>query len=1024
MVQRTHTGRAPTWRIPAVATIAVGLTVVLVAPTAAATTDTVDAVAQQVTATPSAVPVPAADLDITGHPYPRQTPVPVLEADPNDESLLRGALPFHDFAPLFNGWMEASDVVSTEIVGESTQGRPFYLVTITAPETAEENAQQTAWRDAIKHDAEAARQDAELAEGYKVPIWFNNNIHGNEWDGTDASVVYIENLIADVAAGDADALHLVENYRLYFTMSNNPDGRVDGTRATALGLDPNRDNVTNTTPETAIVRDLAAELQPLFFSDLHGYTGALQIEPTGPPHGENYEMDLMMPHSYAAALQIEEDFRESGFLEGRDGLIPHPSNGATPIRIPFRDIRSGWDGWPPIFVAQYVMFQGSIAYTVEFGPGRTDDPVLSQQRLDLNSAVGEMIIDTTLQYVDDNRAELVENQIEIFRRGDAGEPLVEIGPSPDPADFTGPDQWTGVWNESDVYATEFPRAYVIPAGETQSSATDAATLVDMLLAHGVLVDIAEAEFTAGGITYPAGSYIVDMHQPLRGLANVLLADGADISDRVPSMYDISAWSLARLWGATVDRVGSTEDPALTVSSAPVDAAVSTAAFPAGAEYVSLSLDGVAEIQAMNALLEVGVPIADVGDGTFVIGRDGLAAAASASEVFDVEFTVTDGYELLDDDVTAATALTVGYTSVDAGLALDDMGFETVQVSNSFTDYGSLDVLLVNSNLNATPALQEFIAGGGGYVATNSSAGVNLGTGLGILEARRVGSTGGANGIALVDTTEEGVIGATSEPAAFFSGPAYFADLGANVAVEQTWGEYLSGHWRVTGSTPGSEAFVGQPSAISVEAETGARAFVFATQPVYRTHPRGAYPDVAAALLWAGSEEAESPVVAPEAAVMLTPETVEAGQTLTVEGSGFPAGETATITLNPVLGEVVVGVNGTFAVEVRIPADTAAGEYEIVVTSEPGIEVRTPITVTAASEPTVPGGDDEPGDGSSGAPGGTAPGEDTDSGEDTASSGDGDLAFTGTEIAPVLVLALLLLAAGVALAIRRRGAATS
>ena len=52
-----------------------------------------------------------------------------------------------------------------------------------------------------------------------------------------------------------------------------------------------------------------------------------------------------------------------------------------------------------------------------------------------------------------------------------------------------------------------------------------------------------------------------MHQPLRGLANSLLDLGTDISDKVPTMYDISAWSYSYLWGATVDKVGSTTDAA-------------------------------------------------------------------------------------------------------------------------------------------------------------------------------------------------------------------------------------------------------------------------------------------------------------------------------------------------------------------------------------------------------------------------------------------------------------------------------
>src|SRR5690606_4194096 len=146
--------------------------------------------------------------------------------------------------------------------------------------------------DLIKHDAEAALQDEELRAGYKVPVWFNNNIHGNEWDGTDASLSYLTELVAALEAGDPGAVDLAERYRLYFTLSNNPDGRVAGTRHTALNLDANRDHITNTTPETRVTRDLAGDLQPVFFIDLHGYTGVLQVEPTGPPQGENYEHDL------------------------------------------------------------------------------------------------------------------------------------------------------------------------------------------------------------------------------------------------------------------------------------------------------------------------------------------------------------------------------------------------------------------------------------------------------------------------------------------------------------------------------------------------------------------------------------------------------------------------------------------------------------------------------------------------------------------------------------------------------------
>lgn len=810
------------------------------------------------------VPALGAPPEDDGVPYPRQQPLTEPPVDEGDRSLGRGAVPFHDIAPQVNALMAGGPYVSAEVVGRSTQGRELYLLTVTAPESAAESAQQDRWRDLIKHDAEAALQDEELRAGYKVPVWFNNNIHGNEWDGTDASLSYLTELVAALEAGDPGAVDLAERYRLYFTLSNNPDGRVAGTRHTALNLDANRDHITNTTPETRVTRDLAGDLQPVFFIDLHGYTGVLQVEPTGPPQGENYEHDLLIPHAYAAALRIEEDVVAAG-VEGNP-LTPEGG-----IRIPYRDIPDGWDGWPPIFTPQYVQFQGSIAYTVELGPGRTDDPEENARRLEVNRQVGHQVIASTIAYVDENRDTLLGNQMEIFRRGAAGEPLVEIPANPDPDDYPGPDEWAAEWDAADVTGTDLPRAYLIPAGST-----DAATLVDHLLAHGVEVGTADAAFSAGGRDYPAGTFVVDLHQPLRGLANVLLSDGSDISDRVPTMYDISAWSLGRLWGAQVDRVGETTDPPLDVATTPLTVAPPTGSFPQDADYVRLELAGVAAVQAVNAVLAGGAAVADLGDGTVLVGPDGLAAAETASETYGVAFTADDGTALTGDDVRGLAPLRVGFTST-AGyagedeLALRALGFaDPVRVTAQGlaageVDLADIDVLWLGAPLGedetAVQALADYFAAGKGVVAA-AEAGAWAATTFGLFDAAVVSGPNRANGVVLVETAPHGVLAGQAEPAAFTYGPAFFTDLGENVTVEQTFAAdqpLLSGHWLPTEEgTGGPEQAAGQASVVSAVSDSGARMLVFGTDPFFRTHPRGMFDDVAAALFWAGPEGALVP----------------------------------------------------------------------------------------------------------------------------------------------------------------------
>lgn len=69
----------------------------------------------------------------------------------------------------------------------------------------------------------------------------------------------------------------------------------------------------------------------------------------------------------------------------------------------------------------------------------------------------------------------------------------------------------------------------------------------------------------------------------------------------------------------------------------------------------------------------------------------------------------------------------------------------------------------------------------------------------------------------------------------------------------------------------------------------------------------------------------------KASVTLSSSQVEAGATITVSGSGFLPGSALTVTLEPggdVLATARASSGGTFSVRVTIPADTAAGNYDV------------------------------------------------------------------------------------------------
>ena len=173
---------------------------------------------------------------------------------------------------------------------------------------------------------------------------------------------------------------------------------------------------------------------------------------------------------------------------------------------------------------------------------------------------------------------------------------------------------------------------MIPAGDAQRSPAAAARLVDHLVAHDVRVTRARLSFALNGKRYPAGSYVVDMHQPKRGLANVLLEAGRDISELVPQMYDISGWSHRLLWGASVD---------ISATAAPRVAAPrrSQAASPTGAVTAArrprprLTLRDGADVRAVNALLDLGVALRRTDAATVVVPAAARRQAAAMARPF-------------------------------------------------------------------------------------------------------------------------------------------------------------------------------------------------------------------------------------------------------------------------------------------------------------------------------------------------------------------------------------------------------
>ncbi|MGB3594776.1 MAG: M14 family zinc carboxypeptidase [Ornithinimicrobium sp.] len=802
------------------------------------------------TSSPSTVSAPAAnDITVEGT-YPQASVLDEPATDDSDAAGLIGLTPFHQLAPALNEAQSTSDRVSVEVVGRSAAGRDLYLVTLTAP-------------------------DGEAPSAPKVPVLLTANLHGDEREGTDAALALVQDF---ASSQDPEIEQVLQSTRVHILLCANPDGRVAGTRDNSLGFDLNRDLLTTSQPESRAVRDTIVALSPAMVLDVHGYANGPLIEPTTAPFAQNIEFDLVMKHSMANALGIERAINNLGFDD---------SDRLRPPQIPLRDWTRGWDGWAPIFTAQYAELHHATGQTIELPLQTNHDaealsPEELRRRTDLNTEVAKAAMESTVEYAARHHDSLLADQDEGNRRGAAGEPgrAAPLGRAvsflDDDAD---PDAPAPIAVESFTY----PRAYIIPTGMQQRSAPAAHRLVDHLAAHGVQVQLADDPVSIGGSTYPRGSYVVDMHQPRRGLANALLSTGTDASSLMPSMYDISAWSLSALWGADVVEIpmtSGTQGPLLSASTRSGawwarpslrprdsdDRAFGPASSPRGPWR--LKLRDPADLSAMHALLDDGVALRfDAPTGSVIVPDDAAAQVREIAETFDVSTLHTTAASADQRSGVILPRVRVAAATTDEEtFALREMGFEVTPVDadalNRGFDLSTVDTLMVSTGLDVDDLsiqgrgdLETFLDQGGGLVALRP-AGLDLNEDLDLLPVHLNSGRGDANGVVAVTSPRSG-LGRGASTTTFVNAPSWFTDLGDGVVVDQRYAAgspLVSGHWRVTaGENDGAQDAAGEALMVhGVDTQgpsKGAAVALLGSDPLFRAHPKGQYALVAQALLW-------------------------------------------------------------------------------------------------------------------------------------------------------------------------------
>jgi Zinc carboxypeptidase len=467
----------------------------------------------------------------------------------------------------------ASDRVSLESAGPSTQGNDMLVVVLTSEENQKnldryrEISRRLANPEGLS-DEEARRL---AAEGKTIAL-VTCTIHSDEVGSTQMAMEFVH----DVATTrDPAMLSWLGDVVLLLMPSINPDGQVMvidwynkhlGTEYEGgpmpwlyhvyVGHDDNRDYYMLTQKETAAVNGvLYRRWFPQIFVDEHqmGSTGPRMFVPpqTNPLAPEVHSLifrqaDLLgtvmsMRLEEAGKLGVGHDMifdsywpggtRNTAWWKNITGLLTEvaSANIASPLYIDPGELRGGTKGLP-----EYDR-RSNFPSPWPGGWWRLRDIV------EYELVATRAFLEAAALY----RGSLLWNVYRMARES------IERGSS------------------------EPPYAFIVPVDQHDPVA--AALLVDLLLRHGVRVERARAPFTLGRETYAEGTYVIPAAQPYRAFLLTMLRPQRYpevipyVGGPVLPPYDVTSWSLPIAMGVEV--VEAAGPIAGTTVLAPIDAPV-------------------------------------------------------------------------------------------------------------------------------------------------------------------------------------------------------------------------------------------------------------------------------------------------------------------------------------------------------------------------------------------------------------------------------------------------------------------
>ncbi len=770
-------------------------------------------------------------------------------------------------------------------LGKTDTGRDIWAVVINAQETRDQRRDFERWRQLRRiqltdpHGAQALLD--QWGSDVKMPVFIEANIHGGEREGTDAVMQAIRDLVTLPRGTNAVLDKILDNTVLAIIPTTNPDGRVAGTRANFNNFDMNRDFMLQSQPEiqlnTAFQLDYLAPVGLMF----HGYVNPTLVDGLTKPHNFGLEYDLFLKWNQPR-LDVNEAALAAVGLGITRPVNQFDASGGGTNGNPA--IAEGWDDWGPFYTQTYAAFFGVDGSTWEVCSNAACGGRLGSKK---SAYVGFY---SSIEYWTDNKAEIMWDQSEIFRRGadDEERPNCCDDPSIQARGF---DEANHNWMH------EYPEAYIIPwnggavnapapLAQLQRSEPEANRLAQFLVDNAVEVERATAPFTWNGTTYPERSYIVWMDQPLRGLAENFLGQGVDISERITQLYaPPGAWSHLT-WGSDIVEV-----PAGDETFNPSTGAFALNPLQGGlrgsgrVDWYALKVDSPTAVRTVNSLLAAGVT-GDVAEApfttTFGVAMPAGSLIFPASAATQLKAAGRENglwFEASRATVTPPTtelneppriAILAAGTTSDIWFSLRNLGFDvdhlavtggTASINTAPTDPLLNYDVIYNSgtgfptgtaNATAQARIAAFFARGGGYVGSLNSGATFLTGGTlvsGLTYASQTGSgiarwdnTGGASSPVTGALPAEGYVYNPSPMSRLSAVPADATVAGRLAGTPDE--SFVAGLWRSRAA-----AFTDAPIIAHGNTTAASRWAHFANNPFSRADAEGLWSAVGSAIYW-------------------------------------------------------------------------------------------------------------------------------------------------------------------------------